>query len=223
MKKIKIGIGGVLMLGAMMLSERAELFAVFLTAAVAHELGHLIAAKVMRIGVKEIRLDTFGARICVEERLLSYKQELWLALSGPVANLATAMIAFFALPKDSQELFFEIERFASSGEWHTGGAAGFFILSSLIQAAINLLPIKSFDGGRALQCLLSLFVSETAAERIVEISSAISVGILWMMALYLMLKTSSGLELYAFSIGLFFMLAGRQSLSHTDANEKSER
>lgn len=210
MKKIKIGIGGVLMLCAMMLSERVELFAVFLTAAVVHELGHLIAAKAMRIGVKEIRLDTFGARICVEERLLSYKKELWLALSGPVANLTTALMSVIVLPNDGEKLIFEIERFASSGEWHTGGAVGFFALSSLIQAAINLLPIKSFDGGRALQCLLSLFVSETAAERIIEISSAISVGVLWMMALYLMLKTSSGLELYAFSVGIFFMLAGKR-------------
>lgn len=210
MKKIKIGIGGLLMLGAMMLSERAEVFAVFLSAAIVHELGHLIAAKVMRIGVKEIRLDTFGARICVEERMLSYKEELWLALSGPLANLVSSIILIFTLPKDAEVLTFEVSRFVTSGEWHATGAVGFFVLSSLIQAAINLLPIKSFDGGRAIQNIMSLFLSDNAAERIIDISSAISVGILWMMALYLMLKTSSGLELYAFSIGLFFMLAGKQ-------------
>jgi membrane-associated protease RseP (regulator of RpoE activity) len=83
------------------------------------------------------------------------------------------------------------------------GILGFFILSSLVQAVTNLMPVQSFDGGRILYCALARYVDSDTAERIVAAASALSAFVLWTVALYLMLRISSGLGIYVFAACIF--------------------
>ena len=205
-KKIKLGLGAIIMAVAMLISDRADVIILYTLSASLHECGHLLAARILGVKVKEIRFEFSGVRICPEEGITSYKNEFILAAAGPLVNLAviTAAIAVFSFfkvsPSDAESL---CEGFLLSGEYTHFGALGFVALSSLLQGGINLLPVRTFDGGRMTYCLCASLLGERRAENILDVFSALSAFILWTIALYLMLKISSGLGIYVFSLCLF--------------------
>lgn len=209
MQRIKFGMGGVLMLSAMMISDSAAVLAVYFAAAFIHELGHLLAAHFLKIGVKEIRFEFSGIRICTEDGLISYRREFLLAMAGPLFNLFGMGVAFVAGAWHQitlGELLICGSNFLSSGIADTGGVLGFFLLSCALQAGTNLLPVKGFDGGRMLYCALAATVGIHIAERVLAIASSAAIFVLWTVALYLMLRISSGLGIYVFVACMFFAL-----------------
>lgn len=205
MKRIRFGIGGVLMISAMLVSDSTAVIGIYILAALFHELGHLLAAKLLKIGIKEIVFSFSGVRIITDERLTSYKNEFFLALAGPFANFAVffAVFACFqALEVPTAAIFESAESFLK-GNLSPCGIFGFLALSSLIQALMNLLPVKTFDGGRIVYCVIAENISEPAAERVLSVFSAFSAYILWTVALYLMLKIGAGLGIYVFAACIF--------------------
>ena len=94
-------------------------------------------------------------------------------------------------------------RFLEAGSGGGREAVAFFALASIVQAFGNLLPVESFDGGRMLYCAISEIMDEKVAWRAVEIASALSAFIMWTLALFLMLKVSSGLGIYVFAVCIF--------------------
>ena len=207
MKKIKLGIGAVIMICASLISERAEIIGIYFLAAFIHECGHLCAAKLLKIPIKEIRLDFSGVRICTDSGVTSYKNELLLAASGPLANIVCIGVSFLILSQ-SEVSFTCIMNYSESflnGADRSGvGAFGFFIVSSFLHAFVNLLPINTLDGGRILYCSAASIFNEKIAERIVEILSALFALLLWIVALYLLLKVASGLGVFVFATCIFF-------------------
>lgn len=219
MRKIKFGVGGVLMISAMLISDSVRVLAIYLFSAFLHEMGHLLTAKILKIKVKEIKFGFSGVRIVTDERLTSYKNELLLALSGPLVNILVfcgVLGGFIAIGGGAEKLFEAAEEFLVLGEWRIVGVIGFFALSSLIQALMNLLPVNTFDGGRMLYCAIAENFSEHAAERVIEIFSAISVFLLWTVALYLMLKVASGLGIYVFAACIFASTLGNGKQAEND-------
>ena len=206
MKKIRFGMGGILMFAAMLVSDSAAVLAVYVLAAVFHELGHFLAAKVLKIEIKEVVFSFSGVRIMTEERLTSYKQEFALALAGPMANLlifGTACAAFCLAGSDLQGVFEAAEAFFIGDFGNKRGIIGFLALSSLTQAIMNLLPVNSFDGGRMIYCAVAGMKDQYAAERSVSVLSAFSAFFLWTVALYVMLKIGAGLGIYVFAACIF--------------------
>ena len=206
MPKIRFGIGGVLMLAAMLISDSGVLVLIYAFAAALHEAGHLVAAKMLGIGIDEIAFGFSGIRIVTEGRLTSYKKEFLLAAAGPFMNILTFLFSLFVFSRKYVGFESMIEagsRLLSSGEGDKYSYLAFFALSALVQAIVNLLPVKSFDGGRMLYCLTAELFGEGGAERIVGITTAFSVFILWTVALYLMLRASSGLGIYVFAACIF--------------------
>ena len=206
LKKIKLGVGVLLMLGAMLVSDSAGVLFVYVIAAFLHEIGHLAAAKMLKVGIKEIRFGFSGVRIVVDDRLTSYKGELLLSLAGPFVNIAVfvAVALFFTIKEgEINGLFVSAGDFMAMQGRGRLGAVGFLALASLIQAILNLLPINTFDGGRVLYCALSELASERVAERIIDITTALSAFILWTLALYLMLRVSNGLGIFVFAACIF--------------------
>lgn len=117
----------------------AMLFAIVLW----HELGHLMAA--LRFGwtVREVKLLPFGGVVEVEEAgTLPAREEVWVALAGPMQNAFLAAAAW---------------GFGQAG-WADAGWAEAFVRANLIIGAFNLLPILPLDGGRMLQAWISLRV-----------------------------------------------------------------
>lgn len=206
MRRIIYACGGILLIAAMMLGSGAVPMAIYALAALLHEAGHILAAKLQGINIKRISLGVLGLKIETDERLFSYKSELILALSGPLANLASLAVILVIARACGVPIPNLIERSAQmlqTGHSEAWGYVGFFALSSLIHAATNLMPIKSFDGGRATRCAAALLFGERAAEIILTVTSVSLLFAIWSIALYLMLKISSGIGIYAFVLSVF--------------------
>lgn len=184
--KIRLSISGILMVIALITTHSYISLAALLAAAI-HELGHVLAAQLLNIPLCEMKLGIFGASLSLSDSFLSYKKEIILAAAGPLTNIACVLLSIFLF--DIQNDFFEL-----------------FISSSLFLGILNLLPILDFDGGRILLCLLSLKISPDAAHQILKISSFILIFTLWALSVYLLLKLSSSLSLFIFSISLFAKL-----------------
>ena len=181
--KIKISTSGAMMTVTLFLTHSYISLAALL-AAFLHELGHIIAAKIYNIELGELRLGIFGASLTSRVMLCSYKKEIFLCLAGPLVNLISVLILFpFCKNYDS--------------------FCTLFISASLFLGLLNLLPIYDFDGGRILFCLLSLRLSLKTVTLIIKISSFILIFILWSLSVYLLLRLSSSVSLFIFSLALF--------------------
>lgn len=153
-----------------------------LLAATLHECGHLLAARLMKIPIRGIRLDFLGARIDVGAAVLSYGQEWLLAATGPLFSL---LLAILVAPLWGASLFFRA-----------------LSAASLLLGILNLLPVRSFDGGRMLECFLCQRVGVTVGERIMQGVTLASLFLLWAMAVYLLFHTGGGFSLFCFSVSL---------------------
>ena len=120
---------------------KGELFLFLLSALVAvqHECAHAFAAAKLGYKLNAIILMPFGAVIDGDLRGISFKDEIFVAVCGPLCNLVTA-IFFVALWWLSPTMY----AFTDTACY-----------SSLAIALVNLLPAYPLDGGRILKCALA--------------------------------------------------------------------
>jgi len=108
-----------------------------------HELGH--AAVAMRYGfpIESITLWILGGIAQLTEQPEDWRQELFIAVAGPVVSLAVgaaSYLALVALPASA-----DMARFVF----------GYLALMNVALAAFNMLPGFPMDGGRVLRALLA--------------------------------------------------------------------
>lgn len=165
-------------------------------AALIHELGHLAAAVACGVRITGMRLDLFGARLELPG-LLSYRQELLVALGGPAANLLTAAVLFRAWTACGCPV---CGASPSLSGWAL--VLGVLLPASLGLCAVNLLPVATLDGGRILSCLLSLTLGADAARRVLRLLSLFLLTLLWLLSVYALLRAGQFLSLFVFSFSL---------------------
>ena len=191
--KIKIGFFAVLLFISLAISRGYHTL-IPLLAVIIHEGGHIIAAVALGKGFSGLELGIFGARLNLSERLLSYGEEFAICIAGPAANILSVLFILGAYMKSESESLL------------------YFILSSLFLAFINLLPIKTFDGGRMLFCIIARISDEQKADFFLKVFSFISLFFIWSLSLYLLLRHTSSLSLFVFSASVFasiFVAEGR--------------
>lgn len=155
-----------------------------ISAAIIHEIGHIIAIVFLCKKEKTLCGDISGFRIKTEN--LSYKEEIIVSLAGPSINLITAIL-FLLLPFPQG-----FKEYAYT-----------FAILNFMTMASNLLPIENYDGYNALLAAFSLMFKEcTRGERILQNLSFLFSAILCFFSLYLMLKIGEGYWIFA----LFFSL-----------------
>ena len=118
-----------------------ELFLFLLSALVAvqHECAHAFASASLGYRPNKIVLMPYGAVIDGDLQGISFKDEIFVAVCGPLCNLATAV--FFAA------LWWTVPT--------TYAFTDVACYSSLAIALVNLLPAYPLDGGRILKCALA--------------------------------------------------------------------
>ena len=163
-----------------------KLTLISLFASAIHELGHIIAARVLKIKFSEFRIGALEARLKVSKNMCSYKNEALLCLSGPLANLLCASVVYIIGIKNENILVF-----------------AFF---SVGLAVLNLLPVRSFDGGRIFEAILNKFLPFEIGSKIIDFTSFMIVFSLWSISVYFLLKYSSSINLFIFSSYLFCSL-----------------
>ena len=192
MNKIRVAPKVVLLLSLLLLCDRTGLVLATLLAAALHECGHLAAARAMKIPLRAMRIDLMGARLEIGGRMISYREEWLLSAAGPIAS-------FFAAAGGS--LF-----------WYTGNFAICFSCASLLLGLLNLLPIRSFDGGRMLFCALASHLGVGTVERVMSGCSFFFLFLLWATSVYFLLRAGDGISLFFFSVTLFLRFFDREKL-----------
>ncbi len=147
-----------------------------------HELGHLIAAKMLGVCTRAFSLKPIGAALTFDFSAVSYSRELAVHAAGPTLGIISASVAYLLLGEASL-------RFAGI---------------SCVLSAINLLPITGLDGGGILRCALSLFLMPNTIEAACRAVSFVFLLLLWTGVLWIELRVGANLSLLAFV--LFFML-----------------
>ena len=125
-----------------------------------HELGHTLVARRYGIRTTEIVMFPIGG-ISRPERAPKAREELWVALSGPLVNLliAAGLLAFVGAPQSFVSL-------AQLREPTDANLAERIALGNLLLFGFNLLPAYPMDGGRILRSFLAMRMPEADATRI---------------------------------------------------------
>lgn len=97
----------VLILG-MIVSDRSGVCALTVAAALLHEMGHLTAARMLRIPLGQLRLNLLGARLEVRGRMLTYGEEWILCAFGPLFSLLGAAVGALFGRRGSECAFFPV-------------------------------------------------------------------------------------------------------------------
>ena len=201
-----MGVGALLVMLALVITERSDVFLLYGICAALHEAGHLAAAKIRGIKIKEIRFDVSGVRICTDNGIGSYADEFILCMSGPLVNIViitVGLVTFARMNLSPESIASAVQDFADRDADSFLGAAAFFVLCAVLQGGLNLLPIKTFDGGRMLYYACAAMLGQCAAERVVGLTSALCISAIWSAALYLMIRLDAGLSIYTFAACVF--------------------
>lgn len=150
-----------------------------ITAVAIHEAAHLCVIALCGCTVEGIELTPIGLTIR-RIGLTGHLQDLAINLAGPLANLAVAIIWTLAISADSLP-----------------------VAANLFFGLLNLLPIGALDGGKAIESLLSLRLSEQISHSVCRFLSAICLFLLWLFAAAELLMLDGSPSLLLFCVGLF--------------------
>jgi Zn-dependent protease len=125
-----------------------------------HEFGHALMARRFHFKTKYITLLPIGGLAQMEKLPDDPKQELWVALAGPLVNIIIAGLLLPFLP-NLESIAPESINMVSPGNFLL-----FLFSVNLILALFNLLPAFPMDGGRVFRALLSFKLSRAQATRL---------------------------------------------------------
>ena len=139
----------------------------YLITIILHELAHALVAKKLGYRLNQITLMPHGASLSGESRFFCPRDEVLVAIAGPVCNLVLAVLGCAVW------WIFPI----------TYAYTQVFVYANLCTAVINCLPVFPLDGGRVLlACLSKKLDKKTAIRRVrilgIVVSSAILVAFL---------------------------------------------
>jgi Zn-dependent protease/predicted transcriptional regulator len=128
---------------------------------VLHEFGHALAAQKYGIQTKDIVLYPIGGIARLEKLPEDPKQELWVAIAGPLVNIGlfiilSAFLSFKGFDMESLEVI-KIE---------PSTILLYLASANLILAIFNLIPAFPMDGGRILRAFLAIRLPRAKATQI---------------------------------------------------------
>ena len=146
-------------------------------------MGHLFASLLSHKPPRSIKIVPTGISLGLVSAS-SYVEEIVIAAAGPLMNL----------------LCFTLTPLFPSALTNTMKSV------SLLLCFLNLLPIATLDGGRVLKSVLAILFGEAVAERILQITTALCLVLLWIFSLYIFFYSGVNITLLVFSSYLFSYL-----------------
>lgn len=178
-KSVQVSLGFCLLIAWFAAVNGWRLLAVILGAAVAHELGHWAALRLLGAKILGLRVGILGAVLETDCRRLSYGRELAAVLAGPGTNLLCAWL---------------LSKFGDGMEIVVG--------AHLVLGCFNLVPVRPLDGGQAFYLLVTCFLGPSAGEQAARWLGAITAVILTVGICGLMEYTGGSLWLFPAAAGL---------------------
>ena len=127
---------------------------------VLHEFGHVLAARRYGINTPDITLLPIGGLARLERMPDEPRQELVIAIAGPLVNVAIAAIIYLALGYSvGVEQIGQIENPRADFFARLAGVNVFLVL-------FNLIPAFPMDGGRVLRAVLAIWLPWSRATQI---------------------------------------------------------
>lgn len=169
---------------------------------VMHEFGHALAAQRYGIQTKNIVLYPIGGVARLEKLPEDPKQELWVAIAGPLVNIVLFAILSGYLGFTGFDLE-NLEEIKISPQTITPYLAS----ANLILAVFNLIPAFPMDGGRILRAFLAIKLPRAKATQIAG-------GIGQFLAMFFILYGLFNNPILVL-IGIFIFLGAGAEVSHT--------
>lgn len=130
----------------------------YLITIILHEFSHFLVAKKLGYKLNKFTLMPHGISLSGQNELFSRKDEILIAIAGPLCNLclATTSIAFWWI-------------FPS-----TYNITNLFVFSNLCTFVVNVLPIFPFDGGRVCLAVLSKKMPRAKGLKVLKIVGVVT-------------------------------------------------
>jgi len=181
-----------------------------------HELGHALAAGTVGIPVREILLLPIGGVAYLSRRPRKPIHELWIAVAGPLVNVAIAFVLLPFIPTADISATMSIAALPgpdSLPSWSV--AVSSLFVANVMLVLFNMLPAFPLDGGRVLRALIAMVTSERQATTIATMigqGAAVVIGIIGILNGNIMLPLTAA---------LIFLSAGNEQ-SETQAHTMLE-
>jgi Zn-dependent protease len=175
-------------------------FLAFFGCILLHEFGHIFMARHFGVRTPDVILLPIGGVARLERIPEEPRQELLIALAGPVVTVAIVVLLALTAGLAGQALDLNLDLFATSEPF-----AVRLLVANLVVLAFNLVPAFPLDGGRVLRALLASRLGLLRATRIAAVTGqafAVAIG------LYGFAYGGPGLLLVAFFI---FLAAGSEA------------
>lgn len=190
---VRISLFAVLAFAAAMAADCSVFTVLIFAAAFVHEAGHLVCLKASGVNIYGITILPFGAVIRSDAEKLTYRKEAWAALAGPLAGLCAAAVSgvLFWVLRDPYTLF--------------------FAAANVTLSLVNLMPVRTLDGGRAFEAWAFSRMPFEKAECVAENVSYGAFVFLTFAALGLLACTGCNFSLVIFCVCLFIAAYGKRN------------
>ena len=185
--RVKISFLLIALLALFAFYDKSGVMLLAISSAFIHELGHIVAAELIGLGVKELYFAPFGIRMILKTPLSIVKRGKKIAVlsAGCFVNLVLFAL-FWALNHKTAALI------------------------HLITAVFNILPAGTLDGGRILYEIISVKADVQTADKITDIVSLFSASVLFLLGSFVLLKSGYNFSLILTSIYLAITVIIRQ-------------
>lgn len=170
----------------MLATDRTGLLLPSLFAVLIHEAAHLFAMWVVDCAPKKIRLIPASVQI-IRRFGISNKNEIFVALCGPVANIVMFIVLFV------NHLSFHNEMTL------------YYAIINLLVGAFNFLPVVGLDGGVVLLEILSRKYDYTQSVKVLKIITFLLCFITFAIAIILLLNHKLNISIFIVAIYFFIM------------------
>jgi Zn-dependent protease/predicted transcriptional regulator len=183
--------------------------AMFFVSIILHELGHSLVARHHGIGIASITLFVFGGVSQMKEEPREARQELQIAIVGPIISLALAglfgVLSLLAAPAGTPTTL--------------GVVVTYLAAVNLLVAVFNMVPAFPLDGGRVLRAIIWLRSGDLlrATSRAARIGRLLALALIALGVVRLLGGDFAGLWLAL--IGWFIMQAGSASLAEASRRQ----
>ncbi|MCC6815848.1 MAG: site-2 protease family protein [Saprospiraceae bacterium] len=132
---------------------------------VLHEFGHALTAKKFGIRTADIILLPIGGVARLQNLPDKPRQELWIAIMGPVVNLLIAIILFVVLYAIHGNAMIHLFSGEIPLNMNVSEFMSLLLQANLLLMIFNLIPAFPMDGGRVLRAFIAIYSNRLVATR----------------------------------------------------------